>query len=182
MSQTRRSRRKIIVRAFCICIVGFVGYYAITAFPAIRDLYRAGIFDTLGERKYTGTTIDDLKAIRTALMLYHESEGQFPASDHWMEAIQQRIRTDDMSGKEAAKKLIDPVFSGQPGKYGFAMNDATSGKYKGDIKDPKTPLVFESQDPSRNAHGDPIKLAPVPAHAGGNLAIAVDGTILHLGN
>jgi hypothetical protein len=60
------------------------------------------------------------------------------------------------------------------------MNDLASGKYKGDIKDKKTPLLFDSSDTSRNAHGDPAKLLPKPPRPGGNVGIAVDGTILKL--
>jgi len=60
------------------------------------------------------------------------------------------------------------------------MNDAASGKYKGDLKDPKTILIFDSSDTSRNAHGDPKKLLPTPPRPGGNLGITVDGSIVKL--
>jgi hypothetical protein len=180
MSGKSRIGRKRITQIIASLIGLVLIGGAVLVYPAARDLYKAGMFDQTSDRKYNGNTVDDLKAIRTALMLYHDSEGQFPDAGHWMEAIEKRIRTDDMPGSEAEKKLIDPVYAGQVGKYGFALNDAASNKYKGDIKDPKTPLVFESQDPSKDAHGDPSKLAPKPPHAGGNLAIAVDGTILHL--
>ncbi len=180
MSVTRHPRRKLVKRLLLLTVGLVIVYYGSTFLLSARDLYRAGVFDQQAQRTYSGNTSDNLKAIRTALLLYHDSEGQFPVADHWMEAIEQRIRTDDMSGAESAKKLVDPVFAGQPGKYGFAFNDAASGKYKGDLQDPKMPLVFESQDASKSAHGDPNKLQPNPPHAGGNLAIAVDGTILHL--
>jgi hypothetical protein len=180
MTAKRRSRRKLVFQG----IAGVLGlglvFLAVWAYPTMRDLKKIGFFDSLGQRKYNGDTVADLKALRIALMSYEDSEGEFPKSNHWMEAIQQHLRTDDMSGKEAAKKFVDPVYAGQTGKFGFALNDAVAGKYKGDIKDPKTPLVFESEDPARDSHGDPEKLAPKPPRVGGDLAIAVDGTILQL--
>lgn len=109
-----------------------------------------------GKRTYTATNESNLKAIYTALKLYHDSEGQFPKGDGWMDAIQNRIRADDMSKEEAAKKLIRPDLVGQANQFGYALNDAAAGKYKDDV--PKdTILVYESKETGRNAHGNPTK-------------------------
>ncbi len=162
-------------------LVGIVGA-GLWVGPTLRDLYRGGFFNSVGTRQYKGTLDENLKAIRTALMLYHDSEGQFPNSAGWMDAIRTRIRTDDLSGAEAEKKLMDPAYGGKPNVYGFAMNDAASGKYKDDIKDKKAPLIFESQSTARNAHGDPKKDAPNPPHRGGDYGITVDGVIVKLSN
>jgi hypothetical protein len=59
------------------------------------------------------------------------------------------------------------------------MNDKASGKYKDDL-DPKMPLVFDSSDTAKNAHGDPVKLAPKPARAGKNMAVTVDGSLVEV--
>jgi hypothetical protein len=181
MSDQRPRKRRPVLRALVAVIVVAVLGVAAWLGPTLNTLYKHGFFDSATARKYSGTTIDDLKAMRTALMIYHDSEGTFPAGDKWMDQIENRIHTSDMSTEESRKKLVDPAFAGQPGKYGFALNDAVAGKYKGDLKDPKTPLVFESSDSGKNAHGDPAKLAPAPPHAGGNLAITVDGTIVKIG-
>ncbi len=141
---------------------------------------REGFLDKVPERNYDASTKANLTAIYKGLTLYHESEGQFPKSSEWMDAIKSRIQTSDMSEAEAAKKLIDPSLEGKPGAYGYAMNDAASGKYKGDIQGPKTPLIFMSSDTARNAHGDPTKLAPNPPRPGGNYAVTVDGSILKM--
>ena len=97
-----------------------------------------------------------------------------------MDAIKNYGAASDLAKGEADKRFVTPAMQGKAGQYGYAMNDAASGKYKGDIKDPKTPLIFDSSDTSRNAHGNPKKLMPSPTRAGGNLGIAVDGTILKL--
>lgn len=122
------------------------------------------------KRTYTATNEANLKAIYTALKLYHDSEGQFPKGDGWMDAIQNRIRADDMSKEEAAKKLIRPDLMGQTGQYGYELNDAAAGKYKDDL--PKdTILVFESKQTGRNAHGNPQKERE-------GAAITVNGQVL----
>ena len=107
-------------------------------------------------------------------MLYHESEGQFPVAKGWMDAIQNRMRASNMSPEEAQKKLVRPdLMPPKAGVFGYAMNDALSGKYKGDIKNPKTVLVFESIQTDRNAHGD-------PSTAKGRMGVAIDGSIVRL--
>lgn len=125
------------------------------------------------ERSYHGSSVDNLKAMYNAMNLYHDSEGQFPDSAGWMDAIQNRIYEADLKKGEAEKKLIRPALSGNAGQYGYAMNDEASKKYKDDIKDKKLPLIFESTATERNAHGDPKTLRR--PHG---LAISVDGTIL----
>lgn len=154
--------------------------------PALMDFYRAGLLDAVLSprelRKYQGTSMENLKAMHTALSLYHESEGQFPHSAGWMDALKPYWRTDDMSEKEALKKFVNPLL--QPpreGAYGYAMNDAASAKYKDDVGKPETtPLVFDSSDLSWNAHGKPEKLLPNPPRQGGNLGVSVDGNVLKL--
>lgn len=135
--------------------------------PALRQMQHDP------ERQYHGNSIDNLRAMYSAMSLYHDSEGQFPNSDGWMDAIQNRIYEADLKKGEAEKKLVRPALSGQKDQYGYAMNDEASGKYKDDIKDKKTPLIFESTTTVRNAHGDPKNLRR--PHG---LAISVDGTIL----
>ena len=157
-------------------VIGTLGFAFLVWFygPLLWALYKAGFL----ERKppphaYEGTSIDNLKFMRTALLGYEESEGLFPDSSGWVEAIQNRLNTDDLKKGEAAKKLVFPEYVGQAGKFGYAFNDALSNKYHGDVKDPKTPLIFESTTTERNAHGDPVKLRKP-----GGLAISVDGTVL----
>lgn len=143
--------------------------------PLAYGLWQKGFFGkTSDAHRYEGTSIDNLKFIRTALLGYEDSEGQFPAAGGWMDAIQNRLGTDDLKAGEAAKKLVRPDFYGQQGKYGYAFNQALAGKYRGDIKDQRTPMVFESASSERNAHGDPVRLRKP-----GGLAVTVGGDILH---
>ena len=122
-----------------------------------RSLWQNGILSAVisGEdpmRAYNATRSGNLKALYTALMLYHDSEDRFPSAEGWMDAIDPRLKANDLSHEEANKKLHRPGFRG----YGYALNDAVAGKYKGDLKDPQIPLIFETADPRRNSHGLPI--------------------------
>lgn len=143
----------------------------------LRDLARQGILQDLfrapDQRAWVATSEQNLKALHVALMLYHDSEGQFPEGSGWMDAIENRLRTGDLSREEAEKKLIRPDLAGQPGKFGYALNAASAAKFKDDVGDGKTPLLFESTPTERNASGDPAKIRKA-----GGLAIAVDGSIL----
>lgn len=123
------------------------------------------------KREYDATSEGNLRAIYNALLLYHQSEDMFPDASGWMEAAELRLNTADLKEGEAAKKLVRPDLAGQPGAFGYAFNKALSQMYKDDVKDPKTPLVFESKETSRNASGDPATMRQ-------GLAISVDGTIL----
>jgi hypothetical protein len=126
--------------------------------------------------------MENLKALHTALMLYQESEGQFPDASGWMEAIKMRTQTSDMKEEESIKKFINPLIRPAGAAiFGYAMNDACSKKYNRDIPEPaKTPLIFDSQDTAWNAHGDPAKLLPNPPRQGGNFGISVEGSVLKL--
>ncbi|AIE83380.1 hypothetical protein [Fimbriimonas ginsengisoli] len=160
----------------CLGLLLVVG--ALLAFTGpghdIQNMWRNGAIGAIlfpeKQRTYTATNEQNLRAIHTALMLYHDSEGQFPQASGWMDAIEPRIRTSDMDASEAKKKLIRPDLAGKPGEFGYEMNDAASGKYKDDAG-AKTPLIFESKPTSRNAHGDPVKDRD-------GYAITVDGTLL----
>lgn len=162
----------------CLIAFGLVTLIAAILWgPLVYSLWRRGVFGQLfsGQDKhaYEGTTRKNLQAMRTALLGYQESEGQFPVAAGWMSAIENRLSTDVLKKGEGEKKMIRPELVGEAGKYGYAFNDAASGKYIGDIKDQKIPLVFESTSTEKNAHGDPEKLRLPGGHA-----IAVDGTLL----
>jgi len=169
--QPRRRVQRVILLLILAVFLFVAGFYG----PFVYALYKRGFFN--GEpaaHDYSGTSSDNLRYLRTALLGYEDSEGQFPIAGGWMDAIRNRLNTDDLKKGEASKKLVYPSFEGQAGKYGYAFNDALSGKYHGDIKDPKTPMVFESTDTEKNAHGDPAKL-----RRPGGLAITMNGEIEH---
>lgn len=152
-----------------IAVLIFLAWYV---GPILLALFRAGYMSTEPKHAYSATSEQNLKAIYQAMMLYHESEGQFPEASGWMDAIDNRLKSNDLEKGEEKKKLIRPDLLGQNGKFGYAMNPAASAKYKDDIKDgAKTPLIFESKETVRNANGDPEKSRD-------GLAISVDGTIL----
>lgn len=184
MAERKRSRKvlKSVGLLFLAGILGAGWYYG----PTVYSLAKAGLFEQVLNprelREYRGTSMDNLKAMHLALSLYHESEGQFPLGEGWMDALEPFYRTDDMRAKEADKKFVNPLLPPEAkGGFGYALNDAAAGKYKDDIPTPvKTPLVFDSLDTRRNAHGTPEKLLPNPPRQGGNLGISVTGEILKL--
>src|SRR5688572_19653527 len=147
--------------------------------PTVFDLWQAGILEgalsSKELRRYQGSSMDNLKAMHLALSLYHESEGQFPHSNGWMDAVQPYVQSGDMSKDEAMKKLVNPLLRpAKTGVFGYAMNDAASAKYRDDIAKPaETLLIFDSSDTTWNAHGKPEKLVPEPPRQGGNLGITI---------
>jgi hypothetical protein len=150
--------------------------------PVAYDAWKAGFFERRDRHAYAADNEDNLRALYTGLMLYHESEGKFPEGNGWMDAVEPYLRTQDLRTGEEKKKLVHPMFWPPNGKdFGYAINDACAGKYKDDVGAPeKTALVFDSSDTSRNAHGDPQRLSPTPPRGEGNLAISVSGKILKL--
>lgn len=179
--QPRPAKRRVWLWIVGV-VVALLGGTGIWLGPAALDLYRAGFLDSTQQRQYEGTSLDNLRAIHTALMLYHESEGQFPQASGWMDAAFPRLKTADLLEEEARKKLRNPLLPPSPDVYGYAFNVAASGKFKDDIQNPSaTPLVFDSSNTAWNASGEPTRLSPKPPRPGGNLAITVDGTLLRDG-
>lgn len=146
--------------------------------PVIRDLWSM-IPPPRVMLKYNASNDANLKALRAALMQFHESEGQFPAAAKWMDSIKNRIRVDNMEASETDKKFVNPLYPAKTGVFGYGFNDAAGDKYKGDLK-PKTILVFDSSDTAWNAHGDPVKLKPKGPYPGGQEGITLDGTLVRL--
>lgn len=149
-----------------------IAYLGFRFGPDATVAYRRGFFDKSETVAYTATSEQNLKAIHTALLLYHSSEGQLPMANGWMDAIRNRLQTANLKPGEGEKKLRRP---GVENGLGYAMNDAASTRFTGDL-DPKTVLVFESKDVRPNAHGDPRADALGPE--GKTAAITVDGTIV----
>lgn len=131
-------------------------------------LYRKGVFEQIPEREYVATNEANLRALRTAMLLYHDAEDQFPVASGWMDAIKISLRTNDLKDGEELKKLSRP--GAAAGEYGYAINGAIGGKYKGDVL-PSTVLIFESVSQAYNAVGDPAK-------DGSGKGITLDGKIV----
>lgn len=169
-----KRRRKgcwISLAVLATVLAGAGLFYGPTLLSAFRT-YGWSLFLPPEKHAYNATSEQNLKALYQAMILHHDSEGQFPAAEKWMDDIESRLRTNDLQKEEEKKKLVRPDLAGQTGKFGYAMNDAAGGKYKDDVGDPsKTPLIYESKQDSRNAHGD-------PSSDRNGLAITVDGSIL----
>lgn len=150
--------------------IGVVGVIAcVWLWPAIRVLLKVGLPESPEMRQYAGTSADNLKAIRTALMLYHDNEDRFPEASGWMDAIEKQLKTNDLTPEEAAKKLRNPA---RPDTFGYALADSAAAKHRDDIPKTDSVLVFESESATKNAHGDPNKAT--------GQAITLEGTIVQL--
>jgi len=174
-------RRKRILLG-CAGLFGIVVVAIVLwAYPIYAAFKKEGFLDEQEMRVYSGTSAENLKAIHQALMLYHDSEGQFPEASGWMDAAWLRLKTADMEDSETKKKLQSPSFKGKPEAYGYGFNSALGGKFILDIGDPdKTVLVFDSASTGWSAHGDPAKDAAKPARPGGNMAVTVSGKVVPL--
>lgn len=161
-------------------LVGFI--LALWWFVGPALTVASGYIEPQTKRQWQGTSMENLKAIHTALSLYQESEGALPPADRWMDAIATRLKTADLTTEEAEKKLRSPsVARDNPLAFGYAFMAELEGKYMADIENPaQTPLVFDSRDLTRNAHGDPVQLKPDPPRPEGNLTVTVDGQVVRL--
>lgn len=172
--------RKKVVKVVGLVLLGGLGYVGWRFGPAAFDLWKGGyLFNEVEMREYLGTSKENLKALHTALMLYHDSEDAFPPADAWMDRITPYLRTGDLPAEEAKKKFRNPLIrpSGEA-VYGYAMNVAFDSKHKDDVEDAdRLPLVFDSRETGWNAHGDPAALAPKPPRPGGNLEVTAGGEV-----
>ena len=148
--------KKILRGTLLVLIIGGgIGYFTPQG-KALRTLVATLTQkDVSGTEAYQGDVKDRLKAMQTAAELYHSSEDMYPKADKWMDDLLIRLQTQNLKKGEAEKKLKRPDLESTPDQYGFAINTAVAGKYKGDIKDPKTILIFECKDTKKNAVGDP---------------------------
>ena len=143
--------------------------------PLFKVARHIGLFEHHDMRQYEGSNVQNLHELYRAMMNYHESEGQFPKSGEWMDSVKPRMQANDMKQEEALKKLVNPMLPSKPNSFGYAMNDAASGKYRKDI-DPKMPLIYDSANTKWNAHGDPKS----EGKTAGGKAITVDGSIVEI--
>lgn len=158
-----------------LLIGGAIAWFS-PAGDAVRDLLKTGILEkNEANAKFEGDTVAHLKALHTAAEVFHQSEEKFPEAATWMDDLLPRLKTSDLAQGEAEKKLVRPDLQGKTGEFGYAISTAAQGKYKGDIKDEKTILFFESTPRSKNASGDPA----VDALKGGK-AITVKGEIVSI--
>ena len=171
------SRRKKILRWSLVGgAVAIIGGSFTPQGKAIRTLVATLTQkDISGTEAYKGDIKDRLKAMQTAADLYHSSEDSYPKAEKWMDDLLIRLQTQNLKKGEAERKLKRPDIEMNPDQYGFALNKEVAGMYKGDIKDPLTILIFESNEITKNAVGDP----KVDGKPGGE-GITVSGKIVKL--
>lgn len=177
--------KKKRIKLGCIGLaLGATVAFGVWAYKPLMGARALGLFEKTEMRNYEGGTMDNLRAIHTAMSLYHESEGYLPPGEIWMDAIFIYMKSADLSEEETEKKLRDPSLGDdEADAYGFAMNGAVAGKfYLEDGSDPGDPegvadpgqtvLVFTSTEKQKNAYGDPGQIASENA-----VGVTVDGTV-----
>lgn len=107
-----------------------------------------------------------LRQIGGALDMYTaDFDGHYPTAE-WMDALGGRMPRE----KFLHCPSVDP-------EYGYALNAEVVGMEREKIEDPKTPLVFDSNIPGRNAVGG-IESMPKPErHLHQNNVLQVGGAI-----
>ncbi len=170
------TKRKVLGCGCGVLLIALGVTWFSPAGKAIRALLPIALMkDTAGTESFKGDLSDRLKAMYTAAELYHQSEDSFPKAETWTDDLLKRLQTQNLKPGEAEKKLKRPDLETIPDQFGFEINKEVAGKYKGDIKDPKTIMIFESKETKKNLSGDP----KVDGKPGGQ-AITVSGELVNI--
>ena len=169
------TKKKIILAVVAVAAVPVLwyGYWGLKLYIGVK---KEGFLDAPVKREYTGDSVANLKAIHTALLLYQDSEGALPDASGWMDAAWSRLQTADMDEDEAKKKLKSDGITADD-EFGYAYNEALSGKHTLDLPD-STILVFDSENLAWNASGKPAP--PKTPRPNGNKAVTVAGKVIDL--
>src|SRR5947209_2539763 len=89
-------------------VFAFLLYFGAPLYHLLHGLITGGFLDKAKMVQYNASNETNLIALYTAMMEYHESEGQFPNGAGWMDALRNRIKADNMEKSEAFKKFINP--------------------------------------------------------------------------
>lgn len=144
------NKRVVLVVLSVALVVGAAFLIPVARLALVAN--RQGFFESSKPKDYLADRERNLDAIRVALNLTYESEGQFPEADKWMDALFTRMKTDDLTESSAKEKFHRPDVPA--GKFGYAFNRAAAGKIKKDLP-PGTVLVYECTQADWNASGDP---------------------------
>ena len=175
----KRKKRACLIGCGLIGAVSLVFLFPI--WQVAIDAWEAGFFEKVEQGEYNGTSMENMKALYQATMLYYESEGAMPHAAGWMDAAKTYVKTADLLEREEMKKFVNPNVPAGPGVFGYAMNSELSEAYLDELEDPaRTPMIFDSADTSWNAHGLPSEIAPDPELPGGNRAVTVEGNVTEL--
>lgn len=159
--------RRIVGTVAVAAALGLVWW----VYPVVRDLVGAGFLDRGEAATYVASREANLRAIRTALLQYHDSEERFPFANGWERAIADRLRPSNMSAKDAEKKLVRPDLQGTGPGVGYAISSAHAGRYRDDVPKAETVLVYESRQRVPSASGR-------FSEDGDGMGITMDGSLV----
>lgn len=141
-----------------ILVIIFVAFACVCVLPAVL-LYNVGKF-ALKEGLPMAQCGIAFEHVREALEEYaKEHDGTLPKAATWQDDVRPYYRKIAEKAKDELGP-IEPMGADEPwgctqesGMTGIAFNEALGGKKLADIKDPEgTPLIFEVEKPSPNAH------------------------------
>ncbi len=175
----KRKKRACLIGCGLAVAVSLI--FIVPILQVAKDAWDAGFFEKVVQGEYDGSSMENLKALHQATMLYYEAEGVMPHASGWMDAAKTYVRTADLLEGEEMKKFVNANLPAGPGVFGYAMNSELSEAYLDELEDPaRTPMIFDSADTSWNAHGLPWEIAPDPELPGGNRAVTVEGSVVEL--
>lgn len=154
--------------------------------PVIWVAFKSGIAQDLisppAKVEYEAGVVENLEAIHTAMMQYHDSEGEFPPAEEWMDLLALRLRTADLKEGEEYRKLKNPKLQNLgTDVWGYAYNLEVQNLYKDDVPGAEDQiLVYETAEPAYSISGDPAADAQPFEQGGENLVVTVGGEILPL--
>jgi prepilin-type processing-associated H-X9-DG protein len=119
--------------------------------------------------------LSNVKQLDLAMLLYvNDNNDSFPAANVWADKMEKgnyMVNRKPVSGGNRALYKCPSVTSG----YGYAMNDKMTGMNTEKVDGAITLLLFESNDTSWDAHGNPADQANPPRHGNRNNVGYADG-------
>lgn len=115
--------------------------------------------------------IDNTIQVGMGLLMYAEDyDAHMPAGNRWMDAVHPYVKDESMFHCPEAKiGASEPV-------YGYAFNNSLGGKSIKTPADPQTtPLLYDSNNLTRNASDPATSVADPPRHGNSNAVEFLDG-------
>lgn len=114
-------------------------------------------------------SIHRMRAISRGIQLYASDYDDIFPSGTWMDGV--------LPYHNDERNYVSPMFDGQAGKYGFALNVAAAAQSSSQV-DGQVPLLFDSVVTGWNAVADLGTLPEPPRYGGKNTIALADGTVL----
>lgn len=164
-------------------ILWIVGVFGLCVFPLglVWWILKYGVqtLQTVVEGRESEICMARLRKVGVALQTYAvDHDGCFPPAESWIDASWSLGAKKDPENESESIFRCPTISKKRTGEYGYAFFDDLGLKPRSQLVDPKTtPMVFDSDLMSRNAHSGVESLPKVPRHRSGrsNNVLAADG-------